>query len=351
MAGPPTPRQGERVLCLNFNQDCSCLAVGTEEGFKIFSCDPFRKCYEKKEGGMGLVCMLYCTSLLAIVGAGQQASLSPRRLQLYNSSEQKSICELNFQDSILNVKLNKKRLIVTLEYKLHIFDISSMRVLQAVETPSNPRGLIGLSMGEEASYAAYPWASDTGTGDVIVVDAINLHKVSVIKAHKTALSALAFSNDGSRLATASSKGTVIRVFDIPESRLVYTLRRGSVPAQIYSLSFNQNATLLSASSDKGTIHIFKLGIDQRKGGKDGRSVGSFADTFNNLIDSVRDFAHVKVRADGTAVRNTCVIPSDDSHVLVATYDGYLYQYGLDTVNGGQCRLEKEYRLLDSPPSQ
>ena len=58
---------------------------------------------------MGLVCMLYCTSLLAIVGAGQQASASPRRLQLYNSSDQKSICELNFMDSILNVKLNKKR--------------------------------------------------------------------------------------------------------------------------------------------------------------------------------------------------------------------------------------------------
>lgn len=336
----------ERVLCLSFNQDCSCLAVGTEEGFKIFSCDPFRKCYEKKEGGMGIVCMLYCTSLLAIVGAGQQAALSPRKLQLYNSSEQKSICELSFMDSILNVKLNKKRLVVALEYKLHIFDISTMKVLQAIETTSNPKGLIGLSMNEELSYVAYPFSSDAGTGDVIVIDAINLHKVSVIKAHKAALSYLVFSNDGTRLATASSKGTVIRVFDIPESRLVYALRRGSVPAQIYSLSFNHTATLLCVSSDKGTIHIFKLSTESRKNYKEGRNVGSISDTLSNMWDSVRDFAHVKLRSEGPT-RNICVIPNGDSRVLVATWDGFLYQYNLDAINGGQCHLEKEDRLLDS----
>eukprot|EP00667_Euglena_gracilis_P025049 EG_transcript_29130 len=184
------PAEGERVLCLNFNQDCSCLAVGTQEGFKIFSCDPFKKCYEKKEGGMGLVCMLYCTSLLAIVGAGQQASASPRRLQLYNSSDQKSICELNFMDSILNVKLNRKRLVVALEFKVHVFDIATMKVLQALETTSNPKGLLGLSMGDDASYLAYPWSSEPGSGDVVVLDALGLQKLSVIKAHRTALTCL-----------------------------------------------------------------------------------------------------------------------------------------------------------------
>ena len=31
-------------------------------------------------------------------------------------------------------------LVVALEYKLHIFDISTMKVLQAIETTSNPKG-------------------------------------------------------------------------------------------------------------------------------------------------------------------------------------------------------------------
>lgn len=301
---------------------------------------------------MGLVSMLYCTSLLAIVGSGHQSSLSSRRLQLYNSSEQKSICELNFMDSILNVKLNKKRLVVVLQFKLHIFDITTMRVLSAFDTPSNSRGLVGLSMGEDKSYAAHPWSSesgsDAGSGDVVVIDAIALGKVSVIKAHKTALTSMAFSNDGTRLATASAKGTVIRVFEIPESRMIYTFRRGSMPAQIHSLSFNVTANLLCVSSDKGTVHIFKLS-SELKNNKESRSVGSISDAFSNVFDSVRDFAHLKVRSEGN-VKTVCVIPADDSRVFVATYDGFLYQYALDGINGGPCRLEKEYRLLDAAPS-
>ena len=62
--------------------------------------------------------MLYTTSLLGLVGAGQQASLSPRRLQLFNTSESKVICELNFVTSILNVLMSKKRLVVVLERKV-----------------------------------------------------------------------------------------------------------------------------------------------------------------------------------------------------------------------------------------
>ena len=64
------------------------------------------------------------------------------------------------------------------------------------------------------------------------------------------------------------QGTVIRVFDIPDSRLLYTLRRGNTAASIYSLAFNADATLLSASSATGTVHIFKLtteGYGCRKG--------------------------------------------------------------------------------------
>jgi hypothetical protein len=37
------------------------------------------------EGGIGVVEMLFCTSLVALVGAGEQPAFSPRRLQISNT--------------------------------------------------------------------------------------------------------------------------------------------------------------------------------------------------------------------------------------------------------------------------
>ena len=226
---------------------------------------------------MSSVQMLYSSSLLALVGAGHQASLSPRRLQLFNSSENKAICELNFTSTILNVKLSKKRLIVVLQDKIHIFDISSMKILRTIET-DNKLGLCvlssvpssaptGTSGGKnEVSYLAFP--SATETGDVVLYDAINPRPINVIKAHKSDVSIIQFNQDGTMLASASGKGTVIRIFSVPGCELLHTLRRGSTAARIYSISFSADSTMVCVSSDKGTVHVFKLNQNQDKDDKE-----------------------------------------------------------------------------------
>lgn len=81
----------------------------------------------------------------------------------------------------------------------------------------------------------------------------------MIEAHNSPLSCIALNNDGTLLATASEKGTIIRVFSIPDAQKLYQFRRGSIPARIYSMSFNLTSTLLSVSSATETVHIFRLG--------------------------------------------------------------------------------------------
>jgi len=51
---------------------------------------------------------------------------------------------------------------------------------------------------------------------------------------------------------------VIRVFSVPDATLLYQFRRGTYPTTIHSLSFNLQSTLLSASSESDTVHLFKL---------------------------------------------------------------------------------------------
>ncbi|TKY88263.1 hypothetical protein EX895_002973 [Sporisorium graminicola] len=111
---------------------------------------------------------------------------------------------------------------------------------------------------------------------------------SIIVAHESSLAAITLSPNGLLLATASSKGTLIRIWSnnlsgSPEStasqqrsssqgaksstpgrtgfgaRLLRELRRGTDPATILSIAFTPDESLVAAASDKGTIHIFMLG--------------------------------------------------------------------------------------------
>ena len=62
-----------------------------------------------------------------------------------------------------------------------------------------------------------------------------------------------------QLTLFSHKGTVIRVFNVSDGQGIYEFRRGYARCvSIHSLSFSADSFFLCASSDKETVHIFKL---------------------------------------------------------------------------------------------
>ncbi|KAJ2370789.1 autophagy protein, partial [Coemansia sp. RSA 2611] len=219
-------RTDSDLLFINFNQDYSCLSVGSKNGYKIYNCEPFGKCYARSEGGIGIVEMLFCTSLVALVGSGDQPTLSPRRLQIINTKRQSIICELTFPTTILAVKLNRRRLIAVLEEQIYVYDISNMKLLHTIETPPNPTAICAMSPSSENCFIAYPTPASISspptkpgvppeipaTTDVMVFDANACEAINIIQAHKSPVSSLAMNREGTMLATASDKGTVIRVF-------------------------------------------------------------------------------------------------------------------------------------------
>ena len=67
----------------------------------------------------------------------------------------------------------KQRLVVCLEERIDIHNISDMRVIHTIrDIPSNPKGLCALSVDNEKSYLAYPGSSQVG--EVQIFDTINL---------------------------------------------------------------------------------------------------------------------------------------------------------------------------------
>ncbi|KAA1477431.1 WD40 repeat-like protein [Dentipellis sp. KUC8613] len=285
-------RTNSNMLFANFNQDFTCISVGTRKGYSITNCDPFGRVYTMNDGARGIVEMLFCTSLIALVGAADQPSSSPRKLQIVNTKRQSMICELLFPSSILAVKLNRKTLVIVLENEIYIYDISNMRLQHVIETTPNPEAIVALSPSADNSYLAYPSplptptplssqppsqpapaAQSTPTGDVLLFSTKTLSVTQLIRAHKAPLSALALNSTGTLLATSSEKGTVIRVWSVPGAEKLYQFRRGTREARIYSMNFNIVSTLLAVSSAHDTVHIFKLGT-QRGGPASASSSGT-----------------------------------------------------------------------------
>ena len=58
----------ETVLYYTFNQDNTCLAVGTKRGFRIYQCHPFDLIAWADIGPVSIVEMQYTSNILALVG-------------------------------------------------------------------------------------------------------------------------------------------------------------------------------------------------------------------------------------------------------------------------------------------
>ncbi|XP_024379632.1 autophagy-related protein 18b isoform X2 [Physcomitrium patens] len=332
-----------RVLSLAFNQDNSCLAIGTQDGFKIFNCDTCQCCYKRSEGAINVVEMLFSTSLVAVVGAGEQPALSPRRLSVFNTITDVLSAELNFVSSILCVRMNRKRLVVVLERKTYIHDLGQLTILHTIDTVSNSRALCALSPNHENCYLALP--ASTSNGTVLVFDALDLHAVCQIQAHRSPLAAMSFSSDGLLLATASDQGTVIRVHSIPQASKVHTFRRGSYPVTIYSLSFgppSQVPQLLAASCASGTIHVFKLGSYSKPRTED--PLGNVGQTSHCAIA-----AHVEDSSEDGDEAPTSTSSSNRARIFVVTTGGFFHEWSITVGQGKEssCTLQREVAILSS----
>lgn len=81
-----TPKASSDLLSVSFNQDGSCVSIGTRKGYSIANAEPFGKVYSRDDGPCSIVEMLFCTSLVALVGtADSQPSSSPRKLKIVNT--------------------------------------------------------------------------------------------------------------------------------------------------------------------------------------------------------------------------------------------------------------------------
>jgi hypothetical protein len=92
------------------------------------------------------------------------------------------------------------------------------------------------------------------------------HLHTTIDAHEHPVTKMLIGSNSSSsfVATASSKGTAIRVFGLPHGQQLYEFHRGSRSCQIVSLSWNGMGDRLVSYGSSNTIHVFEWNNHQKK---------------------------------------------------------------------------------------
>eukprot|EP01084_Bolivina_argentea_P281364 481392_1 len=336
------------ILSTNFNQDNTCISVATRNGFRIFQCKPFTKAFESIDNNISCrsVSMLFATSLVALIGNNNIKHSSLRNVKLYNTKDKQELCRLNFKSTVLSVKLNKKRLAVCVENKIHIFDlINNMKQIYEITTYNNNNGAFDLCCDNDNNLLAYPNKSKCGS--IGILDAYNLQKRTIINAHDSQLQIIKFNPDGNYLCTASTIGTIIRIFSIPKGQLIYTFRRGIYASNILSISFNLSSTLLAVTSTKSSIHIFDLINYKRKQLFSQQNINNYLpQSVKNEMEHRRSIITINHKHHNSIIKSLKCGWFNDYTLLCATENGYFYRYSINDKTK-QYKLLSEHTLKDN----
>ncbi|XP_072958766.1 autophagy-related protein 18c-like isoform X1 [Typha angustifolia] len=358
------------LLSVSWNQDYGCFSAGTSSGFRIYNCDPFKETFRRdlKNGGFGIVEMLFRCNILALVGGGANPQYPPNKVMIWDDHQSRCIGEFAFRSDVRAVKLRRDRIVIILEHKIYVYNFTDLKLLHQIETLANPRGLCCLSHHSNASVLACPGLN---RGQVRV-EHFGLKVTKFISAHDSHIACITLTMDGLLLATASTKGTLIRIFNTMDGTRLQEVRRGLDRADIYSIALSPNVQWLAVSSDKGTVHIFSLRV--RVAGEDSSTNQSIAQdpglvhqSSSSSLDALvpskpgantsSSLSFMKVMLPKyfssewsfaqfhlSEVTRYITAFGAQNTLMIIGMDGSFYRCSFDPVNGGEM-LQKEYILF------
>jgi WD40 repeat protein len=182
---------------------------------------------------------------------------------IWDDHQNRCIGELMFKNEVKAVKLRRDRVVVVLKTKVYVYRFSDLKLLDQITTMANPKGLVSLCPDSSHTVLACPGESFLSLSPLscaymyvlrssdallsfaallcavmclglargsIRVELYDINKAMLIKAHDADLAQFSLNVDGrfilhpaflspccsavlSRIASASEKGTLIRVWD------------------------------------------------------------------------------------------------------------------------------------------
>lgn len=243
---------------------------------------------------------------------------------------------------MLSVRFTWNRLVVLIKGSIYVYNLKNMELINTLNTSKG--NVIAFAVHE--NYVAYN--SPTNPGDIYLASLDTAIPVTLIHCHSSAVQVVDFHPRGHLIATASAKGTVIRVITTSDGELVTELRRGYIPASIVSISFHPVEPFLACASENGTIHVFKISKQPSDPNSSPTSSVTVSSSWSKYLtsnvakvwDTRKEFATAKIPE--ASFYGKIIFSSSGPHIQVASYSGHYYRFAVNLKNGGNCALLERY---------
>jgi WD40 repeat protein len=245
----------QSIVDIALSSSAQGLAVALDHSFLVFSSDPLQRKFQKEFDDLRItqISTAADSTFVAFVCIPQTSDAQRPQVVLWNNFYGDVHCRIDFTEPVVNVVLHPRILLVVLTSSVRAYEIQ--RQVLAFEFPTfrNPLGVGDLSASVENPLAAFP---GDRLGFVTVKPLLSASDVVVFPAAKHPISLVRFSPDGSLVATASEKGTLIRIFGSRNGELLSVFRRGALTSVVRALCFSPSNAKLVAVSANGTVHLF-----------------------------------------------------------------------------------------------
>ncbi|XP_003378670.1 putative ATP-dependent RNA helicase DDX56 [Trichinella spiralis] len=338
-------KMAPKIQYLRFNDSqgevSNYFICALNTGLRVYNTDPFMEVIHLDEataGSVKLCCLLQRSNIVALVCNGPNGKFSENSVVIWDDKKRKFILEIECPSEVVAVRMSAANLIIVLLSEVHVYTFPGQpNLIASFDTRDNPKGICSMNSDPEVEYFAFPGHR---IGTLLLLNLKQLTQSEStsplsIKAHSSDIACISLNNAANLVATASEKGTLIRIFNVQKKMKILEFRRGSDPALIYSIKFSLDSSFLCTTSDKGTIHIFSVkdpNLNQRSTLQKVGISGAYAES---------QWALAKFSVGSKYPCYCCF--GKESTVIAVCMDGSYYKLGYD--DSGTCtQLEYEFFL-------
>uniref|UniRef100_A0A8I6WGX9 Anaphase-promoting complex subunit 4 WD40 domain-containing protein n=1 Tax=Hordeum vulgare subsp. vulgare TaxID=112509 RepID=A0A8I6WGX9_HORVV len=245
-----------------FDQHGTHFVAATATDFHVLSCHPLDTVM-RHPGGTPTVtsAQLLTRSQLAVATRRPNGAVEEDRhaIDFWNGMCKPKDARTNTIRSpcgaVGGFRLRGDHMLVAGEEKARLFDGVHWEK-EVLATGPNPLGL--CAMEEPNGPATLVYALPLPEAGSVQVRRRGRAGSVNVRAHDSGVACLALSRDGRLLATAGTRGTLVRIFSTADGTKLQELRRGTDGADIHCIAFSPDSKWLAVSSDKATVHVFSV---------------------------------------------------------------------------------------------